>query len=236
MCSSDLRDIAARMRRAADDLKGQRPSAASRGVAQAAKRLQELSKLLDSARGEFAQPQLKELLALEEQLAQLQDQLKKAHDQGDAQTAADQKWQQLEPRLDKLAAVDQRIAEAMRQLREEPQGVTSNSASPDEPPKSDQSKAENSDANKPGIGRPKPGSQLTPSEFTQVNGQPTPEGFYSWHALGNSSGMREVSKILQTKIQEAILAGALLDADQPIPPAYKELVEKYYRTLSDDLR
>ena len=38
------------------------------------------------------------------------------------------------------------------------------------------------------------------------------------------------------KIQEAILAGALQDADQPIPPEYKALVEKYYRALSDDLR
>ena len=64
----------------------------------------------------------------------------------------------------------------------------------------------------------------------------TPEGHYSWLELADFTGPREVAKVLQMKIQEAILAAALMDADQPVPPAYKELVEKYYRTLSDDLK
>ena len=63
-----------------------------------------------------------------------------------------------------------------------------------------------------------------------------PDGHYSWLELGNFKGVGQVAKALQTKIQEAILAGALMDADQPVPPAYQELVEKYYRTLSDDLK
>ena len=45
-----------------------------------------------------------------------------------------------------------------------------------------------------------------------------------------------MAKALQVKIQEAILAGALADADEPVPAEYKPLVEKYYQTLSDDLR
>ena len=54
--------------------------------------------------------------------------------------------------------------------------------------------------------------------------------------LVDAPNVREVAKALQAKIQEAILASSLLDADQPVPPQYKELVEKYYRALSDDLR
>ena len=46
---------------------------------------------------------------------------------------------------------------------------------------------------------------------------------------------RSVNQALQAKIQEAILAGALQDSDEPVPPQYRELVEKYYKTLSDDL-
>jgi hypothetical protein len=193
------RDIAAGMNQTAEDLKAQRTTAAGRGAAEALQRLQELSQSLSAARGEFAQPQLKELLALEEQLAQFQEQLKRAQNKGDdSAAAAGQKWQQLEARLDKLATVDQRLAEAMRQLRQ--------------------------------------GSPQKPETIAESAGQPTPEEFFLRLQLGDFSGMREVSKALQTKIQEAILAGSLMDADQPVPPAYKELVEKYYRALSDDLR
>lgn len=193
------RDIAAGMNQTAEDLKAQRTTAAVRGAAEALQRLQELSQSLSAARGEFAQPQLKELLALEEQLAQLQEQLKRAQNKGDdSAAAAGQKWQQLEARLDKLATADQRLAKAMSQLRQgspEAQETVAGSARP-----------------------------------------PTTEDAFVRLQLGDSSGMREVSKALQTKIQEAILAGSLMDADQPVPPAYKELVEKYYRALSDDLR
>lgn len=41
---------------------------------------------------------------------------------------------------------------------------------------------------------------------------------------------------LQEKIQELMLDSALADRDGPVPPRYKELVEEYYRLLSQDLR
>jgi hypothetical protein len=158
---------------------------------------------------------LKELMALEEQLAQLQQQMKRAQNKSDDPSASlSQKWGQLEPRLDRLASADPRVAQALRELRE---------GKPAKPG------TESSTAT------PQPGSKIRPGEFRNGGGE-VPEGFYSWLELGDSSGVREVSKVLQTKIQEAILAGALMDADQPVPPAYKELVEKYYRALSDDLR
>lgn len=50
------------------------------------------------------------------------------------------------------------------------------------------------------------------------------------------AGVRRVTQVLQTKLQEAILTGALQDADDAVPPAYREMVEEYYRTLSEDLK
>lgn len=209
------REIAAGMRQTAEDLQADRKGAAGRGATQARQSLLDLSKALGAARTDYAQPQLKELMALEEQLAQLQQQMKRAQNKSDDPSASlSQKWEQLEPRLDRLASADPRVAEALRELRE---------GKPAKP------------GTESGTATPQPGSKIRPSEFRNGGGE-VPEGFYSWLELGDSSGVREVSKVLQTKIQEAILAGALMDADQPVPPAYKELVEKYYRALSDDLR
>ncbi len=191
------REIAAGMKQAADDLQADRP--AGRAVKEARERLNDLSRSLTTARSEYAQPQLKELIALEEQLAQLIEQAKRAHEQGQKSASAEQKASGLEKRLDALADGDRRLAEALRQSRA--------------------------------------GSQVKPQPTPFVEGgQPPPDGFYPRMELGDFNGAREISKALQAKIQEAILAAALMDADQPVPPTYKKLVEEYYRVLSDDLR
>jgi hypothetical protein len=210
------REIAQVMNETADDLASRRTTAANRGASEAKQRLQELSKSLGSAAGEYAQPQLKELMALEEQLAALQQQLKRQHGNREGMATAGEKWRQIETRLDRMSANDQRLAEAMRGLREGDSPREKSASSSKTPPV--------------------PGSRLKPAEFTDASNHATPEGFYSWLELGDYSGIKEISKVLQTRIQEAILAGGMMDADQPVPSAYKELVEKYYRTLSDDLR
>lgn len=214
------RDIAADMRQAADDLQAARTAAAGRGAAQARDRLDELSKLLGAARGEYAQPQLKELMELEEQLAQLQKQLQRGESQENKESGTAEKWQQIEPRLDQMAQSDQRLAEALQQLRE---GKTGN-----------QQQSETK-SNQAGAATQKRGNQLQATPNFGGNNK-VADGFYPGVKLGKNNGLYGVSKVLQAKIQEAILAAALLDADQPVPPAYKELVEKYYRTLSDDLK
>jgi hypothetical protein len=216
------RDIAAEMRQAANDLMAARPVQAGQGAALARDRLDELSRSLGAARGEYAQPQLKELMELEEQLAQLQKQLQRSKGQTGAERGtAGQKWEQLEPRLNRMAEGDRRLADALQQMREGSKG------------KGSQAKATGSQ--QAGTASPKPGSPLKAAPNVE-GGQQMPEGFYPGIELGDYQGMKHVSKALQAKIQEAILAAALLDADQPVPPAYKELVEKYYRTLSDDLK
>ena len=48
--------------------------------------------------------------------------------------------------------------------------------------------------------------------------------------------LRQLDKALQSSIQEAILAATLQDGDGAVPSNYKDLVDEYYRVLSDDLR
>jgi hypothetical protein len=229
------REIAAGIRRTAEDLQTERKTAAAKGASAAKEGLQALSKSLATARGEYAQPQLKELMALEEQLAQLQEQIMRPQNQGqDSKLATGQKWQQLEPRLDKLASADKLLADALQKLREGPPSKSPSKESGDTPGDGGQKTPTDSTVN--GQSPPKPDSKLKATNFQPNGEQEVPEGFYFWLELGDSAGVREISKAVQTRIQEAILAGALLDADQPVPPAYKDLVEKYYRALSDDLR
>ena len=178
------REISSVMRQAADDLEANRQDQAGRGAAQARKRLDELSRSLRNIQGDYSQPGLEELIALEQQLANLLQQSQRAEKGEGKATPSQQKWNDLERRLEGPAKGDQRLAKAMNRMRE---GTT-------------------------------------------------PEGHYSWLELADFSGPREVAKVLQMKIQEAILAGAMQDADQPVPREYKALVEKYYRALSDDLR
>lgn len=51
-----------------------------------------------------------------------------------------------------------------------------------------------------------------------------------------TESVQSTVKALQARIQEIILADAVLDRDEPVPPQYKALVEEYYRILSEDLR
>lgn len=185
-------EIAAAMQQAAEDLKGERRAEAGRGVAKSREQLQELSKALGEAKSQYAQPQLEELMKLEERLAQLMQRGEQTKEAGSKPSPADaEKWQQLAAKLESLAFGDKRLAEALRRL---------------------------------GIGK------------ITKEGEPAPPGVYPEMELLDGPNIREVAKALQTKIQEAILAGALMDADQPVPREYRELVDKYYRALSDDLR
>jgi len=61
-------------------------------------------------------------------------------------------------------------------------------------------------------------------------------GGYRLPSVGYNDGVATVILALQAKIQEIILDNALADRDGPVPPRYKELVEDYYRVLSQDLR
>lgn len=214
-------EIAKGMERTAAELKEGKAGSGKAGVSRAKDELQELAQALGAARRELSQPQLQELIKLEEQLAQLREQTqrgegRKAGDEGKKpgegqkpgkgkqSGAAAEKWDQLQEQLHELAESDKRLEGALRKLG--------------------------------GQAQLKPGDKLRPGEVQQNSGAETPPGHYSWDELGNYQGLDEIAKALQTKIQEAILAGALQDADEPVPPEYKALVEKYYRTLSDDLR
>jgi len=47
--------------------------------------------------------------------------------------------------------------------------------------------------------------------------------------------LRKVDEVLQRRIQAAILSGALQQANGAVPPQYTEMVEEYYRVLSESV-
>jgi hypothetical protein len=220
-------EIAGGMEKAADDLKkGDKPGAQA-GAEQARDELAQLAQSLGAAKKQLSQPQLQELIKLEEQLAQLREDAEgkkpgegqkpgEGKKPGDKESSkpgegkpgnapgASEKWDALQERLHELSESDKRLQAALRKLG--------------------------------GKQQLKPGDKLSPTEFQENGNQETPPGFYSLDQLGDYKGLDEIAKVLQTKIQEAILAGALQDSDEPVPTEYRALVEKYYRTLSDDLR
>jgi hypothetical protein len=209
--------IAERMQQTAEDLKSGKSQEGKAGTQQASEELSQLAQALGAAKNQLSQPQLQELIKLEEQLAQLKEEGRKQRGEGKpgeqpgtpgdkpGRAGTAEKWDQLQERLQQLADADKRLEDALKKLG--------------------------------GNSQLKPGDKLRPSEFQQNSGnQETPPGHYSWDQLGDYKGLDEIAKALQTKIQEAILAGALQDSDEPVPPEYKALVEQYYRTLSDDLR
>src|SRR5262249_37109138 len=159
------RDIAGLMRQTAADLESRRRDQAGRGAAQSRERLDELSRSLGDARAEYAQPQLEELVALEEELARLVEQAKRVGDNKGDVSGAKRKWDELEQRLDNLAAGDKKLAEALRQMRESRAG--GEKSGNDEPdrraPKADT-------AQTTGTARPQPGEKLKPAPFVQNDG------------------------------------------------------------------
>jgi len=244
-------EAAQRMREAAESLDANRQKPATAAAQSATRQLQDLAGELKGIRGRFAQPQLEELLELESQIAQLQRQLQKGANQGQAERLAEQ-WQDLEPRLDQLASGDQRLAQALERLRN-PSSEDADSSEPGTKP-GDKPGSESGDkpgakpgekpgTNESGQGKPGSGSNSSPannnspvrSANQSENLAELPPGLY-WMRLGGNSNLREVAKALQVKIQEAILAAALQDSDEPVPPEYKQLVDEYYKALSDDLR
>ncbi len=54
--------------------------------------------------------------------------------------------------------------------------------------------------------------------------------------IAYTEGLRTVGLALQVKIQEIMLENALVERNGPVPPQYKNLVDDYYRVLSQDLR
>jgi septal ring factor EnvC (AmiA/AmiB activator) len=220
--------IAAAMRQAARQLASGPSPQAAQGAAEARDDLRQLAQALGGARGAFAQPQLQELLALEEQLAQLLQQIAR----GDEARAAElqRKWQDLAAKLDRLAAADRRLAQAL-----DKSPTVGKDGSPSQSPNGSSTGSE-TPTQAGGTNPPAPGANPRPGKQVPNGSRIVTPGHYEWITQRNIDGIRDVARVLQTRIQEAILAGALLDSDQPVPPEYKPLVEKYYKTLSDDLR
>ena len=65
--------------------------------------------------------------------------------------------------------------------------------------------------------------------------QPGESGYFV-PPVAYTGGLGAAILALQAKIQEIVLDNALVERIGPVPPQYKDLVEDYYRVLSQDLR
>jgi hypothetical protein len=65
-----------------------------------------------------------------------------------------------------------------------------------------------------------------------------PRGFQrsSCNEEDDTEGLKAASLALLAKVQEIMLDNALVQRNGPVPPQYKDMVEDYYRILSQDPR
>ncbi len=92
--------------------------------------------------------------------------------------------------------------------------------------------ADNNDGNGNTNNRPGAASRSATSSGDIRNSQPQ----FTYAGRNVNAELRHVISVLQSRIQDAILLTARMDADEPVPPKYRALVDEYYKALSDDLR
>lgn len=241
-------ELVRQMQALADRLKAQEkgPSkrndqrSASGDAERAARQSQELARELARVQAELTQPQLDELLQLEQDLAKWMERTQRNQERGEANAGAQQEWQELESRLEAVADDADPLAKSLRALRDPSPSSSSSSSrlteSQDSGPTTSGDRSTGSTVSgntTSGAGQQDQSGGISPEE---VAGERRPSGFGSRNGLPTGGALRGISKALQAKIQEVILAGSVLDMDQPIPAEYRPLVDEYYRTLSDDLQ
>lgn len=201
-------EIAGLMKDAADDLDAAKDDSAARSAGLAAKDLKDLASGLRQIRNGYSQPRLDELIAAEAHAAELLSGVKRSDSENDL-ALLQSKLGALQNRLDQLAQWDTRLSQAVS-------GMPNGSGKPSSKPSTQQSNGQS------GNGSGSAG-----------DGEST--GFRKSQRV-MADGVREIGQVLQKRIQEVILSGALSGENAAVPPEYQQLVEEYYRTLSDDLR
>jgi hypothetical protein len=68
-----------------------------------------------------------------------------------------------------------------------------------------------------------------------TNGENGSEGQFAEPPTTPIDSLRDISVMLQRRIQEAIVSGVMQQAVGPVPPQYSEMVDEYYRVLSEDV-
>jgi hypothetical protein len=131
-----------------------------------------------------------------------------AFKESESQSLLDSKLTDVERQLEALAHRDSQLAKALSQSQSATSPNGQNSATTG------------------GGGTTSEEERLGVVEGSSLNRSPTVMG----------RGLRDVARVLQTRIQEVILASVRMDADKAVPPEYLELVERYYRELSEDIR
>lgn len=202
-------EIAQTMRDAAEDFEQGDVTRATKAAGDAEESLEDIATDLKEVRRQYAEPRLEELIAVEEQASHLAD----TFEDRDVTELIESEVADVEKRVQSLARSDSQLAKALSIMREgqAPSPSAANSTQP-------LSGGRGGDSN----------HEHRPTKGADAGFQRSPT------VMGG--GLRDVAKVLQNRIQEVILASVVSDADEAVPQEYQDLVEQYYRHLSDDLR
>jgi hypothetical protein len=187
---------------------GRREQAAG-GTRAAATSLSRLASELGALRRDVLQPKLDELLAAEVAAAELLQRIHGAHDTSE-QAEIVARFQQLERQLAALH-LSALVEEAAEEAATQQSGSSSG-----------------------GPQRQSPGAASQSARDSAAVRGTEPQFSYAGRSV--NAEVRRIVNVLQTRIQDAILLTARMDADEPVPAKYRALVDEYYQTISDDLR
>ncbi len=144
----------------------------------------------------------------------------------------------VQPRLEQLLAAERKAAEVGRAL-----DAAADASKKLEAEKAMGELARAVEGLKPGEGPLREAAAAVTSAANQAGGLAWgpprrvagKEGFFTPPTAAAAS-VGVVARALQAKIQEMVLDDALVDRDGAVPPGFKDLVDRYFRVLSEDLR
>lgn len=135
----------------------------------------------------------------------------------------------MQPQLEDLMAAEQRAAELLA-------GINESRSATELTQMYEQLQTQLADLKIASTGLPSPAGSSNRGSTSASRGNPAmgPEFQYTGRVVNGE--LRQIMNILQSRIQAAILLTAKMDADEPVPTKYRDLVDEYYQALSDDLR
>ncbi|MCA9206805.1 MAG: hypothetical protein KDA55_00545, partial [Planctomycetales bacterium] len=201
---------------AAEQLGDGKSGPAARQGRRAAEDLEGLAAGLREVQQAVGQAELEKLIEAERRAAELLERMQAAKSAAD-QALARAKASELSDAVAPLSRGDRQLREANQQLKS---ATSPNSSASSRTPGSDR------------LGN------STPQSFVDDDRDPTTDPRPA--EVGESGrrdveSLRRLDQVLQRRIQEAILNGSLQQADEAVPPPYKDMIESYYRALSEDI-
>jgi hypothetical protein len=216
-------ELAEAMEQTAATIDRGQPADAARSAATTAGRLDTLALALDDARKAFVRPKLEKLLAAENQAARADRALHAARDEA-GKSAAEKALADLQTTLETLRRAEQ-------ESNSDTPGSSGEKGTKPGAGKAGGNLARAADALDTGLRTAGGWGGKNTTDPLNPQGAPVlvPPGAYT-------EGLTHAIQALQAEIQAIVLRDALESGDEAVPARYRDMVDSYYRALSEDLR